>query len=106
MLRADGYELFRERSHSRSLVVLDVKYRIELRDLQKVVDFLREVQQFQLATFLADGRECADQFADTGAVNVGHVSQVQQDLLFAFAKDFADGVSQDHAAFAKSDAAT
>src|SRR4051812_32513669 len=68
------------------------------------MDFLREVQQFQVAAFFAHGGERADQFADSRAVNVSYVTQVQQDLLLALAEYFADSVTQHHAAFAEGDA--
>src|SRR5205807_7606645 len=65
------------------------------------VDLLGEFQQLQFATLVADGGEGADQFPDPGAVNVGDIGQVEQDLIFAFADQVADGVPQYDAAFPK-----
>jgi len=49
-----------EGADGRSLVVLHVKDRVELGDLQEVVDFLGQMQQLQLAALVADGGEGAD----------------------------------------------
>src|SRR5262249_7004294 len=51
------------------------------------------------------GGEGADQFADPGAVDVIDVAQVEQNLLVSFGQQVADGVAQNHAAFAEGDAA-
>jgi hypothetical protein len=85
-------------------VVLHVKYCVELRDLEQVMDLLGQVQQLELAAFFANGGESADQFSNAGAVNVGDVAKVEKDLLFALAEDLANDVAQNHAAFAESDA--
>ena len=57
----------------RWFVVIDVEHREELRDLQKVVNLLRQVQQFQLAAAIADRCKSADQFANPGTVDVIYV---------------------------------
>src|SRR4029077_12496763 len=98
-------DLLAEGLDGRGFVVLDVKDGIELGDLQQIVHFLGQLQQLQLSAFAADRGESADQFADAGAVNVGHVAQIEQDLFLAFADQVADGVAQYHAAFSQSDAA-
>src|SRR5579864_1433973 len=87
-------------------VVLHVEYRVQFRDLQQVVDFLGEVQQLEFAALVLDGGVGADQFADARAVDVVYVAKVEQDLLVTLAKQLAHTVAQDHAAFAKGDAAT
>src|SRR5215472_5063219 len=71
-------ELF-ERFDRLALVVLDVEDGVELGDLEQVVNFLGEVEQLELAALVANGSERADQLADTGAVDVGHVAFAQGD---------------------------
>src|SRR5579864_2076285 len=95
---------FLERSDGRGLIILYVEDGVELSDLQEVVDLLGKFQQLELATLIADGGERAHQLADARAVDVGDVAQSEQDLLVAFADQFAHGVAQDHAAFAQGDA--
>src|SRR5581483_7600712 len=84
-------------------VVLHVEDGVQLGDLQQVVHFLGEVEQLEFAALVADAGESADQFADAGAVDVINVSEVEQDLLVALGDQVADGVAQDHAAFAEGD---
>src|SRR5579863_4148621 len=85
------------------LVVLDVEDGVQLRDLKQVVDFLGEVQQLQLATLIADGGEGADQLADTRAVYVADIAQVQQDFLLPLAQQVLNGVAQNDTALAQGD---
>ena len=54
-----------ERLDSPRLIVFDVKHGVQLGDLEQVVHFLGEVEQFEFAALIADGGERADQFADT-----------------------------------------
>jgi len=68
-------------SYGTCFVVLDVEYRVELRDLQQVVDFLRQVEQLEVSTLVAHSGEGADQLADARAVDISHVAQVEEDLL-------------------------
>src|SRR5215472_2379990 len=96
-------ELF-ERFDRLALVVLDVEDGVELGDLEQVVNFLGEVEQLELAALVANGSERADQLADTGAVDVGHVAEVEQDFLLAFGNQVFHRFTQDHAAFAQGDA--
>src|SRR5437588_1616013 len=95
-----------ERFHSRRFVVFYVEDGVELGDLQQVVDLFGELQQFEVATFLAHGGVGADQLPDAGAIDVVDVTQVEKNLLAAFGKQAAHSVAQSHTAFAQSDAAT
>src|SRR5438270_10582060 len=69
------------------------------------MNLLGQIQQLEFATLVAHGGEGADQFADAGAVNVVHLTEVQQNFLVAFGKQVAHLVAQHDAAFAQSDAA-
>ena len=53
-----------ERLYGRSFVVFHVEYGVELGDLQQIVDFLGELEQFQFAALVLGGGKGADQFAD------------------------------------------
>src|SRR5260370_7896153 len=66
-----------------------------------MMDFLGELEQLQLAALVADSGECAHQFANPRAVNVGNVSQVQQDSLVPVGDQIAHRIPQHNAAFAE-----
>jgi len=53
-----------ERLYCGCLIVPHIKYRVELGDLQQVMDLLGEVEQLEVAFLLAHSGEGADQFAD------------------------------------------
>src|SRR5215467_63917 len=97
--------LARERLDRSRFVVFHVKHGVKLGDLQQVVDLLGKVQKLQFATLVADRGEGADQLADTRAVNVIDVAEVEQNLLLSFGKQVADGIAQDHATFPEGNAA-
>ena len=53
-----------KRLHCGGFVVLHVKNRVQLGDLQQVMDFLGEIQQFEFAALVTHGGKSANQFAD------------------------------------------
>ncbi len=77
----------------------------ELCDLQKVVNFFREVQKFQFATLAAHCGVGADEFADAGAVDVIHVCEIQNDIGVRFVNELANRFAEHGAAIAEGDAA-
>lgn len=90
-----------ERLYRRGLVILDLEYGIQLRDLQQIVHFLRQLEQFQFATLVFGGGVCADQFANSRAVDVIDVAKVQENLFVALAEQVLYGIAKDYAAFAE-----
>jgi hypothetical protein len=54
-----------ERLYGPSFVVFHIEYGVEFGDLQQIVDFLGELEQFQFAALVLGGGESADQFPDT-----------------------------------------
>src|SRR6267378_3549295 len=88
-----------------ALVCKNVKYGIELGDLKKVADFLRQVQQLQVPALILHRREPADQLADSRAVNVVHVSQIQQYQFSLVLKQPPNRLSQQSAAVSEDDPA-
>src|SRR4051812_28016188 len=81
-------------------VVEGVEHRQKLGDHQKVLNLLRQVQQLQMPALVACRRIRTDQLADAGAVYVGNISQVKQNLLLAIVEQFAHRLTKLHAAFA------
>src|SRR5215469_11345234 len=94
-----------ERLDGGGFVVFHVEDGIELGDLQQIVDLLGQVQQLEFATLVLGGGKGADQLADSGAVDIVHIGQIQHDLLIAFRQQVAHRVAKDDTAFAERDAA-
>lgn len=55
------------------------------------MNFLRQVQQLELATGVAHGGETAHELSHAGTVDVVDGGQIQDDLLLAFRDEVADG---------------
>src|ERR1700716_2061641 len=96
--------LLGERRDRGCLVVLDVKDSVEFRDLQQIMHFLGQVQQFKLAAAVFDRCEGADQLADPRAVDIADVAKVQQNFVRTLRQHITNGVANRYAAFAESDA--
>ena len=75
-------------------VVADVEDGVELGDEEDVVNFLGELEELELASGVADGGEAADEFSEAGAVEVVDVGKVENNLLFVFGDEAADGVAE------------
>ena len=75
-------------------VVLDVEDGVELGDVEDVLDFLGEVEEFEFAAGVADGGEAADEFSDAGAVDVVDADQIEDDFLLALGDEVADSVAE------------
>src|SRR4051812_29522844 len=97
--------LLREGRDRLRFVVFDVEDGVQLGDLQKVMDLLGQVEQLEFAAAITDGGVSTDQLTDTGAVDVGDVAEVEQDLFGALAEQVTNQVAQDNAALAERDAA-
>src|ERR1700737_1710419 len=87
-----------------ALVGKHIKYRVQLGDLKKIADFLRQVQQLQVPALILHRREPADQLTDSRAVNVVHVSQIQQNPFSLIVQQSPDRLSQQSAAVSEDDA--
>src|SRR5579864_5453484 len=84
----------REASDRRGLVVVDLEHRIQLGDLQQVLHALIQPQQLQLSAMVGYGGEAGDKLADTGAVYISDVAQVQQQLLMSGRGQVANGIAE------------
>src|SRR5260370_11271861 len=86
------YGTLLERFDRGSFVVFHVEDGVKLGDLQQVVHLLGEVQQLEFATLILGRGEGADQLADSRAVNIVDVLQIQDNLFVAFAQHLAHRV--------------
>src|SRR6267143_341025 len=88
-----------------ALVGKDIKHRVQLRDLQKVADLLRQMQQLQIPALIFHRRKPADQLADSRAVDVVHVSEIQKNHFPLIIQQSPDRLSQKSAAVSEDDPA-
>lgn len=84
-------------------VALHVEDRNEPGDLEDVMNATGELQQLHFAAGSAYSRVSAYEFADSGAVDVVDVREVEQDLAMAGVKQAPDRVAQDRAALTQRD---
>jgi hypothetical protein len=84
-----------------ALVRINVKDSVKLCELQEIVDFFGQVQQFQFAAAALRGGVSADELADAGAVNIVDVSEIEHDSSPIIIKQTADGLAQQGAALSE-----
>src|SRR6185503_13215831 len=89
-----------ETVHGCSFVVVSLEYREQFGDHEQVLNLLGQIQEFQLTAAIIGGGVGTDELTYSGAVHVGDVSQIEQNLLFAVIEQLAHGLTQLHAAFA------
>src|SRR5437879_1331900 len=73
-----------------SFIVKYVKNGKELCDRQKILNFLRQFQEFQRAALFLNGCKARNQLADTARIDIADAAQIEQNLVFAFAEQAAD----------------
>src|SRR6185369_10441650 len=83
--------------------VVNVEHGQQLRDGQQILQLLREIEQFELAAFFADGSVARHQLADAAGIDVAHAGQVQENALLAFLKQTPDSGAQRDTAFPNRD---
>ncbi len=98
--------LLAERLYGHCFVVLHIENGEELRDLQQIVCFFGEVEQLEFAALFLGSGEGTDKFADTGAVDLVHVAEVQHDHFLPLRKQVVHRIAQSYAAFTEGDPAT
>src|SRR5512140_2582258 len=89
----------------RGFVVFHVEHGVELGDLEQVVNLFREFQELQFPALVLHRGVGADEFADTRAVDVIYVTEVEKNLLLSLAKQLFYDVAENDAAFDESDSA-
>src|SRR6476661_10527859 len=62
--------------------------------MQKVLDSFGQIQQLQLTTLIRDAGKAGNHFADTRAVDIRHVSQIQQQLPISICGEVTNGVTK------------
>src|ERR1700733_11557929 len=72
---------------------------VELGDLEQVLDSLGKAHQFELTPVVGYRGEPRDQLANSRAVNVGHLTEVEDDLLLALCRKVPDQVPKRARAF-------
>src|SRR5207237_189695 len=85
-----------------TLIVKHIKDGQELGDRQKILDFLRQFQKLERTAFFFDSRKARYELADAARIYVADTAQIDQDLIFAFAKQAADSGPKGNADFADS----
>ncbi len=76
----------------------------QLCDLQKVMHFFCKVQEFQFPAIATDGGVSADEFADSGTVDVIHIGKIQHDFAMRIVDELANRFAEHGAAVAERDA--
>ena len=100
-----GRGSIREAAHRRTSILEHFKDRIDLRDVQQIVYALGRVQQLYRPALVLDGRISRDQLSDPGAVDVGDIGQVQQNLSAPARDQFADQIPERRSVLTQCDAA-
>ncbi len=70
-----------------------MEQRVQLRNLQDVVNLLGWMQKLQLAAYITDRRKAPDQGVDARTVNVVDVREVQQDLFAPAGEQTPDSIA-------------
>jgi hypothetical protein len=78
-----------------------IENRVQLCDLEKIANFLSQVQQFQIAALILHRCKSTDQFADSRTVNVIDVSEIEENPLSLVIQEPADCLSKQRAAVTK-----
>src|SRR6185312_9027903 len=85
------------RGEGRWFVVENIEDGVELGDLQEVFDLLGQLQQLERTAGVLDGRQSADKLANTGAVDVIDVRQIDENLVGTFSQDVTHSVADGYA---------
>ena len=96
----------RETADRGGFVFVNVEDGIEFRDLEQIPDSLGEVEELQLAAAIRHRGEPGHEFADPRAIDVGHIREVEQDLLVVFGDHVAQGIAHRAGALTQRDASS
>jgi hypothetical protein len=92
-----------ETSEGGALFRIDIENCIELGELEEVVNFFGQVQQFKFAAAALGGGVSAHKFADAGAIDVIHVPEIEHDMDALFIKQATNSLAQQSAALPQRD---
>src|SRR6266566_2736979 len=87
------------------LVCKHIEDSVQLGDLKKIADFLRQMQQLQVPALILHRREPANQFADPRAVDVVDVGEIQENFFSLIIQQPANRLSQQRATVSEDDPA-
>jgi hypothetical protein len=87
-------------------LVVDFEDGVQLGDLKQVLDALVETEQLQLSAVVGHRSKPGDELPNTGAVDVGDVPEIEQQLLMSGRGKIADGVAESARALSQRDSAT
>src|ERR1044071_793423 len=83
-------------------VIVSVENGQQFRNNQQILNSIREIQQFNLATSTLKSRVIGNQLADTARVYVLNAAEIQQDLLLALVRKIPDRITQRNTAVTNS----
>ena len=86
-------------------VIMHFENRIELGDLEQVLDPFGEAEEFELAVLASHGGIAIDEFADAGAIDVADFAEIEKEFFVTGGDEVADGIAEKRRAFPKGDAA-
>src|SRR5262249_50722587 len=66
---------------------------------EKVLKFLRKIEQFQLSVFFIDGRITRHQLSNTARIDIPHSREVQKNALLAFFQQPANSSAKSYTTF-------
>src|SRR5713226_147007 len=91
---ARAWDSSREAADRVGFVFVNVEYRVELGDLQQILDPVRQSQQLQMATLISDRGVGRDQLADSRTVDIRDVLEIQKDVFVIILHQVAQRVAQ------------
>src|ERR1700739_2913765 len=83
---------------------MHVKHGVEFRDLQKVPNFLGEMEKLQLSSAGLDRGIGVYQLSDAGTVDVIYVGEIDQNFCAIVIKQLANGLSKQRTSVTQDDA--
>src|ERR1700756_2222423 len=84
-------------------VRLHIKNREKPGNLQQVMHALRQVKKFQLAARITHRGIAADQLANSRAIDIVHIVEIQDDFTVAFVDQFFDRAAESGTTLAQGD---
>src|SRR5271168_2891532 len=94
-----------ETVQSGALFGIDVEDGIQLCELEQVVHFFCKVQEFKFPTATLDRCVGADKLADTRAIDVVHIGEVEHNVSALVVQKSTDSLAKQGAAFSQGDLA-
>src|SRR6185295_1958913 len=94
--------ILREAANCGGFVFKNLKNGVELGDLEQVLHALVQVEQLQLPTLVSYCRKSGHEFSNAGAIDVGHVGQIEENLFLPLAHLLAQCFAENAGPFPQS----